>query len=155
MPQDCSTLPFLPSSCPTSLFMFCPPTPQRVFALLPHLFQSYLAQKGLAPALPPPGVLVTSPFCISSFFLLITLRSPVPPGRRAPQQRGPPSLSARTSSGWDPRGMTVVRSQQLALSRGPSTCFKRCLISSSQKSSSLLPASSGPAPPPAPQASRL
>lgn len=38
--------------------------------------------------------------------LLITLGSPVPPGRQgAPQQLEPPPLSANTGSGWDPRGL--------------------------------------------------
>lgn len=51
----------------------------------------------------------------------------------APQQTRPPPPSASTSSGRDPEGWLLG-----APSGVPSTCCRRCLISFSQKSGSLL-----------------
>ena len=125
IPQNCSTLPFLPPSCPTPLFVLCPthlasPPPPPCLFLAPSPVRILPGPQGLAPAPPPPGVLLTSPFCISSFSLVVTLGSPVPPGRQgAPHPLGPPPLSASTSSGWDPGGMAGCAVSALAPEQSP------------------------------------
>lgn len=83
-------------SCPLAAltFVLCrTPSPPCLF-LAPSPVPILPGPQGLAPAPPPPGVLLTSPFCISSFSLVVTLGSPVPPGKPgAPCPLGPPPLS--------------------------------------------------------------
>lgn len=87
--------------------------------------------------------------------LLITLGSPVPPGKQgAPPKLAAPPLSSRSSTGWDPRGLTCCAVSALGPSNVLSTCFPRCLISPPRKA---LPPSHQlwPGPSSSPQASCL